>query len=276
MRHVIEIAAFARIVEVDGGRQDAVANREDREDRLDAACRSEQMPGHRLGRAHRDLLRVLAERMLDRNGLGDVACRRRGAVGVDVIDLLRIELGVAHRVLHRTTRTVAVIRRQRDVRGIRRHAEADKLRMDAGAARLGELVIFENEHAGTVAEHETVAILVPGTRSALRIVIARRQCTRLAETSHAGRRGTRLGTTGNDDVGISGLNQAHADTNGMSGRCTGRHGSEARAGQTEIDRDVARHHVDDRSWNEEGRDASRPLLRHLLHFFLDEPDTTDA
>ena len=52
--------------EVDGRRRDLVAHREHGEHRLDAAGGAEQVAGHRLGRAHRELVRVVAEGALDR------------------------------------------------------------------------------------------------------------------------------------------------------------------------------------------------------------------
>ncbi len=41
-----------------------------------------------------DLRGALAENMLDRLGLGEIALRRRGAVRVDVVDLVRIEVAI--------------------------------------------------------------------------------------------------------------------------------------------------------------------------------------
>ena len=89
VRHVVEVAGRVGIVEIDRGRQDVVLDRLDAENELRRARRAEQVPGHRLGRADGQLLRVVAEDGLDRLGLGHVADRRRGAVGVDVIDLVQ-------------------------------------------------------------------------------------------------------------------------------------------------------------------------------------------
>ena len=82
-------AAVRRIVEVERRRHHAVADRQDREDRLDRAGRAEQMADRRLGRGHRQLLDRVAEQPLHRAQLDLVAERRRGAVGVDVVDVRR-------------------------------------------------------------------------------------------------------------------------------------------------------------------------------------------
>ena len=50
------------------------------------------------------------------------------------------------------------------------------LGVDARAARLGMLEFFEDDGATAVTHHETVAVLVPGTAGALRIVVALGQC----------------------------------------------------------------------------------------------------
>ncbi len=53
-----------RVVEIDGRRRHAIADGEQREDRFHHAGRAEQMAGHRLGGADRDLARVIAEARL--------------------------------------------------------------------------------------------------------------------------------------------------------------------------------------------------------------------
>ena len=54
------------IVQIDGRRRHAVADRENREDRLDRAGRAEQVPDAGFGRGHRDLAGRIADHALDR------------------------------------------------------------------------------------------------------------------------------------------------------------------------------------------------------------------
>src|SRR6185312_9332622 len=100
MRHQIEVATLGGVVEIEGRRNDAVADRENRENRLDAAGGAEQMADRRFGRGHRELVGVIAEHALDRAQLDFVAERRRGTVRVDVADLIGRYAGPFHRVAH--------------------------------------------------------------------------------------------------------------------------------------------------------------------------------
>src|SRR5262249_15132602 len=76
----IDIAAGRGVVEVQGRRHDPVAQRQDREDRLDAAGSAQQVPDRGFGRGHRELVGMVAEEPLHRAELDLVAFGRRGAV----------------------------------------------------------------------------------------------------------------------------------------------------------------------------------------------------
>ncbi len=93
--HVVQIAVRIRVFEVNRRRRDLIADRQHGEDRFDSASGAEQMPGHRLGRTHRKLLRVVAEGTLDRVRLGLVAQWRGGRVGVDVLNLIGVQAAIA-------------------------------------------------------------------------------------------------------------------------------------------------------------------------------------
>src|ERR1044071_611353 len=85
---VVEVALGVWVDVVDGRREPPVVDGEDGEDRLDAARGAEQVAGHRLRRTHRELVGVLAERLLDGERLELVIVGRRSPVRVDVADLL--------------------------------------------------------------------------------------------------------------------------------------------------------------------------------------------
>src|SRR6185437_8852590 len=72
-RHEIEIALRIDIDEIRRWRRNLVANRQCREDRLDARRGTQQVPGHRFRRRDGQPVRMLAERALDRDAFGDVA-----------------------------------------------------------------------------------------------------------------------------------------------------------------------------------------------------------
>ncbi len=75
---------------------------------------------------------------------------------------------IAQRIQHRIARARAVFRRRRDVVSVAAHAEADELRVDARAARLRVLELFEHDGTAAIAEHEAVAIADPTGGCALR------------------------------------------------------------------------------------------------------------
>src|SRR5207248_1135679 len=85
---------------VDGGVDDAVADGQGGGDQLDGAAGAEQVAEHALGAGEGQPAGVLAEDLLDGVGLGGVPQRRAGAVGVDVLDVLGVESGVAQGEAH--------------------------------------------------------------------------------------------------------------------------------------------------------------------------------
>ena len=93
VRDVVEVALGIRLLVVHRRREDAVVDREHAHHRLDRAGRAEAVAGHRLRRGDGELVRVVAEDVLDRLRLGRVAERRRGAVRVDVADALGLDSG---------------------------------------------------------------------------------------------------------------------------------------------------------------------------------------
>ena len=118
---------------------------------------------------------------------------------------------VLQRVGHGEARALAVLRRRGDVIGVAAHAEADQLGVDARAALLRVLELLEDDRAAAVAEHEAVAVLVPGpARSLRRIVVA--WTAPSPGRSCRGRRpsGGHLAAAGDHHVRIAVLDGAHA------------------------------------------------------------------
>ena len=100
-----------------------------------------------------------AEHFADRLDFLLVADRRRGRVGIDVIDG---KLHAFERHLHAAHRALA--RRRHHVVAVGGRAVAGEFAVDPRAARFGVLVFFEHENAGAARDHEAVAILVVGAR----------------------------------------------------------------------------------------------------------------
>ena len=79
---------------------------------------------------------------------------------VDVLNFVRLYVGVAKRETHgpRCLRTVRA--RRGHVICVIRHAEACNFRVDLCPAGDGTLVFLENQHSCALTHHEAVAVLV--------------------------------------------------------------------------------------------------------------------
>ena len=244
------------------------------EDRLDATGRPEQVPGHRLGGIDDQPVGVIAEGELDRLGLVLVAERRGRAVCVHVLDLVGIEPCVAQCRMHPPLRAVAV--RRGDVVRIRAHAVSGQLAVDARAAPLRVLVLFEDHYPGALAQHEAVAVLVPGAAGGRRIVVAGGHRPRRAEAADAERRDRRLGAAADHHVGVSVLDQATRIADRMQAGGAGRDDRVVRPLEAVHDRHLSGDHVDDRARHEEGRDPARAAIGVLDVVLLDHRQAADA
>src|SRR5262249_41768879 len=129
---------------------------------------------------------------------------------------------------HGHARAVAIFRRSRDVVSVAAHAEADQLRINARAALLRMLQLFENDGAAAIREHEAIAIGIPRTARLLRRIVPRGEGLRLAEAAEAASRGRHLAAASDDDVRVTVLNGAHAEPDGVRRRRAGRDDAEVR------------------------------------------------
>ncbi|MNS72848.1 hypothetical protein D3C72_1062680 [compost metagenome] len=249
-------------------------DRQHGEDRLETASAAQKVTGHRLCRIDHHLVGVLAKGQLHSVGLVLVAQRRGRAVRVQILHFVGIDAGVFQRSHHAAARAVGV--RGGHVERVATHAEANQLRIDLGAACLGRLILLEHHHAGTLAQHEAVAVLVPRTRGCGRIVVAGGQRAGCGKAANAQRRNRRLGAAGQHRVGIAGLDQAGGQADAVQAGRAGRHGREVRALQAVIDRQMARDHVDDRARNEERRNPARAAIGQLHLRSFDHRQAADA
>src|SRR5262249_32492414 len=172
VRYVIQIALGVDVEEVDGGWRNLLRDCERREHRFDPPRRAQQVTGHRLGRAHRNLPGMALETVMDGDGFGDIPERSRRAVRVDIVDLIEVELRIADRVLHGAHRALAVLAWRWHVMRVRAHAVTGELAVDLGAAPLRVLQLLEDHHPGAFAEHEAVTVHIPGAAGSGGIVVA--------------------------------------------------------------------------------------------------------
>ena len=187
------------------GRDDLLAQREDREDGLQGAGGAEQVTGLALGGAHQG---VLAERGADRRRLGGVADRGRRGVRVHVPDVGRRQPGVAER--RPMARAPSPRRAGRPGRSRRRCRRRRPAAVDAGATGLGGVAALEHEQAAALTEHEAVAALVERAGGALGLVVAGRHGAHRGEPGHRQRVHAGLGTPDQHDVGAVEAQQVQA------------------------------------------------------------------
>src|SRR5215203_4224366 len=258
VRHEVDRGLDRRVVEVDRRRRDPVAHGEDREDRLDRA-----------GGA--------ADEALDRLELDLVAERRRGAVGVDVVDVRDVDAGALDRHLHAAIGAVAVLGRRGDVVGIARQAVADHLGVDPGAPRLRVRVLLEHDDAGALAHDEAVAVAIVGARGAGRIVVeVRRQRPAGGKAGERKPVDRRFRAAGEHDLGVAIGDEPRGVADRVRAGRAGGHDGVVRALEPVLDRDVARGEVDEPTRDEERRDAPRALLVQRDRGVIDAADAADA
>ena len=114
------------------------------------------------------------------------------------------------------------------------------------------LQLLENQRSGTLADHEAVAVLVKGTRSVLRVVVARRKRLHGVETADRRLVYGSLRTSGHHDVGLAVANGLHGGNHTVVRRCTGRNRTVVRAHESVFHRDEAGGNVGNHAGNEEG------------------------
>ena len=171
MRHEVDAREVRRIVEVDRRRDDLIAKRQDAEHGFHRAGGTEEVPDRRLGRRHGRRAAGLAHQRLDRAQLDLVAERRRRAVRVDVVDVLGLDAGPLDGRLHGPVRAVPALGGCGDMVGVAGHAVTDHLGIDAGAARRGMFVGFQDDGSGALAHDEPVAVAIERPRCLLRLVV---------------------------------------------------------------------------------------------------------
>ncbi|MNV64562.1 hypothetical protein D3C71_1572090 [compost metagenome] len=185
MWNEVQIATVIRVIQVDGWRNSLIAQGQDGVDGLYCTCSTQQVTGHGFGGTDHNTAGSITKYRLNGLSFCFIACRRRGAVGVNIANLARLETRVANRVNHRQCRTRAILRRRGHVIGIAAHAETNDFCIDFRATLFRVFVLFQYDHASTIAQNKTITVFVPRTACRLRILVAGRQRARCTETTHA-------------------------------------------------------------------------------------------
>ena len=104
---------------------------------------------------------------------GRIVQARRRAMGIDVIDVLRLDARVFQGSVIAPRRRLAGLVRRHLVKRVAGEGEAEHLAIDARAPVGRVLDRFEHQHPGALAGHEAVAITVERPAGLLGCVVAR-------------------------------------------------------------------------------------------------------
>ncbi len=129
---------------------------------------------HGLGGADRDVVGRLAKDGLDGQRLALVVQLGAGAVGVDVVDLVRRQAGVVQGGLHGLGCARTVLGRGGQMVGVGAAAVAQNLAVDARPPGLGPAQLFQHQYRRAFAADEAVALLVKRPRGPGRILVVLR------------------------------------------------------------------------------------------------------
>ena len=181
-------------------------------------------------------LGVRAEDGLDRGRLVAVVEYRRGAMRVDVGDLVWCDAGFLQRALDGAHEARAARSRLGDVVRVCRGAVADQLGIDARATRPRVFFFLQQQHACALSHHEAIALASKG-----RLALAGRRCGGRARACLEGRdahRGDRaLGAAGEHGVGVAAPDHLARLTDGACARRAGGDGGEVRPARVDRHRD---------------------------------------
>src|SRR5260221_757292 len=206
-----------------------------------------------------------------------VADRRRGAVGINVVDFRRRHAGAFDCRLHTAQRTLAVFGWRGDVISVSRETIADDLGIHLRSAAFGVLIRFEHDNSGTLAHHEAVAIAIVGTRSAFRCIIERRGKSATGHKSrHPDPRDRRFRATRHHDLGVTERHQSRGISDGMRTGRTGGDDCMVVPFEALRDRYIARCEINQTARNEERRHAAWPSFLEPDRRFSDAGEPADA
>ena len=246
--------------------------------RFDAAAAAQQVTGHRLGRADRDLTGTLAKGGLDGRGLVRVVGGGAGAVRVDVVDRFRFQAGIPQGQPHRFGATDTARRGGGDVVGVTGHAVANHLGQDRRAPGFGVLQALQHQHTGALADHESIPFGVERAARRGGVVIAEREGLGAGEAGDPQRCDRRFGAAADHGVRQTHLDQSEGIADGVRAGGAGCCHGTARSLGADRDRRQARGHVRDHHRHAERAHPGRALVgQHMgLRFHHQQPTHAGA
>src|SRR5688572_27520835 len=112
---------------------------------------------HGLCAAYPYFVRILPKYLLDRCGLGLIIKLGRGTMGAYVVNLMRQEVGLAHRLTHCPGRLCAIGAGSGHVVGVGRGRVTDYLGVNRSPSCLGVLILFESKDSRSFGHNKSIA-----------------------------------------------------------------------------------------------------------------------
>ena len=136
--------------------------------------------------------------------------------------------------------------------------------------------LFEDQNARAFADHETVAVLIPGTAGFFGLVVARGKRAHGGESADAHGSDRSFGAAGDHHIGIVVLDDAERVSNGMGAGGAGRRRRFVRSLGAVTHGDMPGRKIDDGRGNEERRDLARAAFHQRGVFALDDVEPADS
>ena len=221
--HVVQVALRVGVLQVDGGRDNALVDGEHGRQGRQGAGAPQQVPHHGLGRADGHTVGMLPQGPLDGQRLGHVVQGGAGAVGDDVVHLLRLQSGRSQGAAHGPGRHLPRGFRGGDVVGVAGEGAPGQLGVDAGAAGQGVLQPLHHQGHRPLAEDEAVAVAVEGAAGALGVVVAAGEGAHVVEGGDGQGVEAGLAAADDDHVRLAAVQDPFGLHEGVGAGGTGRH-----------------------------------------------------
>ena len=198
-----------------------------------------------------------------------------GAVGIDIVNILRSHACILHGVLHGTGCAASVLCRGSDVEGVTGGAVSNYLCQDIGSSGLCMFQGLQHYHAGSLAHNKTISVLVKGDGCPGSVLCGVQGCkggkSRNADRGNAG-----LCSAGHHHVRLAVLNGTERLTDGMGSGCACSYHVEAFSLKPELDGNIACGHVAYHEWHQKGVHTAGSLLVKLLYILFHGLERADA
>ncbi|MNQ80061.1 hypothetical protein D3C85_950260 [compost metagenome] len=198
-------------------------------------------------------------------------------MGIEVLDIRRLNAGLSQGRHHGAACAVAIFGTGGEVIGVGTGAIAHQLHYGGGAPGQGVFQGFNHQDPGPFAHDKPIAVDIERTGGRFGIIgIGGRQGAGRGKPAQADAVYGGLGPATDGDVGLTAANESGGVANGLHPCGAGRDRCPERPFEAEVDGDMARRHVDQEGGDGEGGQAARSPLIRGAHRIDDGGEAADA